>query len=93
MGETDAADDTKVWLAERSYGVDEDLVTLVYATTDGEQCLRKQLAPNLVQKQSITAARTVPSESLEAVNDADRQDRYATEATRMKTSHDPDEAV
>ena len=33
----------RVWLVERSYGADEDLVTLVYATADGELHLQKQL--------------------------------------------------
>lgn len=84
--------ETRVWLVERSYGNDEDLVTLVYATTDGEQHLRKQLSHNLLRKKSITAARTATAEKLEPTPAGD-VDRYETEASRMAEEHDPDDPV
>ncbi len=82
-----------VWLVERSYGHDEDLVTLVYATTDGSLHNKKQLSHNMLYGKTITAAKELPAENLEAVTDADDQERYATEAARMVEKHDPDDAV
>jgi hypothetical protein len=87
-------DDTeRVWLVERSYGTDEDLVTLVYATTDGERHLTKQLSHRMLRGRDVTAARNVDADRLETVGDTETRDRYATEATRMAEGHDPDEIV
>lgn len=85
-------DETRVWLVQRSYGNDEDLVTLVYATTDGKHQLKKQLSHNMLYSTDVTAARDVPTDRLEAVPE-DEQERYETEASRMAAEHDPDEAV
>lgn len=86
------AAETRVWLVERSYGNDEDIVTLVYATPDGTRQLKKQLSHNLLYGTEITAAREVPDERLEAVPESE-QERYATEAERMAETHDPDDEV
>jgi hypothetical protein len=86
------AAETRVWLVERSYGNDEDLVTLVYATPDGTCRLKKQLSHNMLSGTEITAAQDVPDERLEAAP-ASEQERYATEAERMAENHDPDDAV
>lgn len=86
-------DATQVWLVERSYGNDEDLVTLVYATTDGSQHLKKQLSHNMLYGKRITAARELQNGELDPVRDEELQDRYATEASRMAEKHDPDDEV
>lgn len=89
------ADDatTRVWLVERSYD-DRDLVTLVYATPDGERVFRQERAAATLHRQGdVTAARDVEASRLTPVDDADRRERYATEAARMAERRDPDEAV
>lgn len=87
------AEETRVWLVERSYGHDEDLVTLVYATTDGRKQLKQQLSHNMLYGKKITAAREEPPESLDDVKDEETRERFATEAARMAEKHDPDDEV
>lgn len=89
------ADDepTRVWLVERSYGNDEDLVTLVFATTDGQRQLKKQLSHNMLYGKTITAARDEQPGNLDDVKDAETRQRYENEASRMAEKHDPDDAV
>lgn len=82
----------RCWLVERSYGGDEDLVTLVYATHDGRRYLKKQFSHNMLYGTEITAARETPTDRLEPAPDEDRK-RYATEATRMAEKHAPDDVV
>lgn len=88
-----ADDDTRVWLVERSYGNDEDLVTLVFATPDGEKQLKKQLSHNMLYGKTITAARNEKPDSLDEVKDEETRERYASEASRMAEKHDPDDEV
>ena len=83
--------DMRLWLVERTY-TDKGLVTLVYATTDGERRLRKQRSMNMLQQVDVTAAIDVDPAELERVDDELRE-RYADEATQMAEDHDPDEAV
>ena len=83
----------QLWLVERSYGHDEDLVTLVFATTDGTRQLKQQLSYNMLYGKKITAGRTEPGSKLDEVKDEKTRERYATEATRMAEKHDPDEEV
>lgn len=83
----------RVWLVERSYGNDEDLVTLVFATTDGEKHRKKQLSHNMLYGKTITAAREEDPTDLDDVKDPETRERYATEATRMAEKHDPDDEV
>jgi hypothetical protein len=87
------AEETRVWLVERSYGRGEDIVTLVYATPDGSCVQKKQLSHRLLQGTEITAARDVPVDRLEAVDDGDDRERYAEEVARMRDRHDPGEVV
>jgi len=86
-------EETRVWLVERSYGSDEDLVTLVYATTDGHEQLKKQLSHNMLYGKEITAARDVETADLDEVKDDETRERLADEASRMAEKHDPDDAV
>ncbi len=86
------ADGERVWLVERSYS-DKGLVTLVYATPDGDRHLRMQRSSNMLRNSDMTAALTVESDRLNPVNDDADQERYAAEAERMRDRHDPDDAV
>lgn len=79
------------WLVERSLW-DEDLVTLVYATEDGEYHHRRQLSGALLAKTAVTAALSVPEDELEPTP-GDEIDRYSSEATRMAEEHDPEDEV
>jgi hypothetical protein len=82
----------RCWLVDRETR-DENLVTLVYATTDGERHLTQQLSFQLLTRREVTAARDVPVEKLEpTASDADRE-RYATQARSMAERHDPDDSV
>jgi hypothetical protein len=80
------------WLVERDV-YDEDLVTLVYATPDGERAVTLQWSANLVVQKDLTAARDVDETDLEPVGDSGRRERYATEVERMRERHDPDDPV
>lgn len=82
--------DTRAWLVERGYD-DRGLITLVYATPDGERSLRREVSSALLD--GVTAAIDVDPDRLEPVDDADTRERYAHEAARMRERHDPDEAV
>lgn len=82
----------QVWLVEREYS-DKGLVTLVYATTDGERAITQQRSQQMLTRMDVTAADDVELERLEPVEDADLRERYGHEATRMAEKHDPDAAV
>jgi hypothetical protein len=90
---TEAAETVRVWLVERSYD-DRNLITLVYATPDGDRALRRERSATVLQQRGsrVTAAVDADPESLTAVDDADRT-RYATEADRMRAKYDPDDEV
>ena len=92
--DTDAADATRCWLVERSYD-DRNLITLVYATPDGEQHLRKEQSAVVMHqgRSTVTAAVDVAPESLAQVEDEETRERYAAEATRMVEEYDPDDPV
>ena len=86
-------DDARLWLVERTY-TDKGLVTLVYATPDGERRLRRQRSMNaLQQSDGVTAATTADPDALQPVEDEETRARYADEASRMADEHDPDDAV
>ena len=92
MADTD--DSVQLWLVERSYD-DRDLIILIYATTDGEYELRKELAAAVMHQRRMvtTAAIEAPKKNLESVTDEALQERYAAEATKMAESHAPDDEV
>lgn len=84
------ADPVRCWLVER--GIDSrDLLTLVYATPDGERALRRELSAANVG--GVTAARDVDPGALEPVADEETRERYAREARRMADDHDPDDEI
>jgi hypothetical protein len=83
----------RAWLVERSYD-DRNLITLVYATPDGTRALRKERSATVMHQQGsrVTAAVDVARDALAPVDDSDVE-RYADEAERMRTRHDPDDEV
>ncbi len=91
MTESEAT--VQCWLVERSSFGDERMVTLVYATTDGERQLTKQLSTNLLMRTAVTAAKDVEPERLTPVEEPETRERYATEAQRMADTHDPNDEV
>lgn len=84
------SDGVQVWLVERTYAEDRDLVQLTYATIDGEQYLRREQ----------TAARAdddppygmeVEGSRLSEVPDADDRERFQREAERAAERHGDEE--
>ncbi|MFB6165460.1 MAG: hypothetical protein ABEJ31_09910 [Haloarculaceae archaeon] len=85
-------DAEQVWLVEREYS-DKGLVTLVYATPDGERAMRSNRSINMLTRQGVTAATEADPGKLTAIEDDDLRERYAREAQRMQSKHDPDDEV
>jgi hypothetical protein len=82
----------QLWLVERSYDT-RNTVTLTYATTDGEYSYRRQATLDLLARQPATAGVERDRDDLRAVEEEDRRERYAAEATRMASDHDPDDEI
>jgi hypothetical protein len=92
----DGEETTQVWPVERTYSDDEqNLIILTYATPDGEQYRRKERALTSFTgpARDTYAGLDVLPEKLADVTDADTRERYAAEATRMATEHDPDDTI
>jgi hypothetical protein len=85
-------DTVRCWLVERTYS-DRDLVTLVYATPDGERALRKELSSSMLPRTTVTAAADVEPDRLQPVTDPDERERYATEADRVRENNAPDDEI
>lgn len=89
-----ADDAVRVWLVERTFVRDElGLVSLVYATPDGERYVRRQVSTGGRPGVGADVSRTAAAEDLRPVEDDDRRERYASEAARMAERHDPGETV
>lgn len=82
----------RCWLVERDYE-HESMVTLVYATVDGERHVTQQRSTSLLMKKPVTAGIDVEPERLEAVPDDGSRERYAAEAARVAEQHDPDDRI
>lgn len=89
---TDMAETRRCWLVDRHSG-DERLITLVYATTDGEHSVVRERSMHLLRKTPATAAIDVDVDDLHPVDDEETRERYVTEASRMADRHDPDDEV
>ena len=89
----DSNDRVRVWLVERD--VDQrNLVTVVYATPDGDRRYRRQLSSAALDRgTAVTAATTVDPTDLEPVESDDLSERYADEVRRVADQRDPNEAV
>ncbi|WP_049997368.1 hypothetical protein [Halococcus sediminicola] len=88
----DESDGVRVWLVERGYN-NRDLIILKYATPDGERLFRRELAAQAIGVDTVTAAKDVSPDDLEAVDDGDLRERYANEVERMADEHDPDDSI
>ena len=85
---------TRTWLVERTFVRDElGLVSLVYATPDGERYVRLQVSASGRGGAGADVTRAVAADDLQSADDPDRVERYADEAERMAERHDPDETV
>lgn len=82
---------TRLWLVERSYD-DRNLISFVYATPDGQRQLRKELSMTLVRRRPTTAAIDADADELSAVDERD-QERFAAEAQKMQSKHDPNDEI
>jgi len=90
---TDSESETEqCWLVERDYW-DKNLVTLVYATPDGQRAQTSQRSTTMLRQKPPTAAVEVPVEDLEPVEDDDERERYAREVERVRSQFDPDEQI
>ena len=83
------SDTERVWLVFREY-TDKGLLSLTYATPDGESVHHKQRSLNAGDP---TAAIDVDADDLDSVEDPADVERYGDEATRMAEEHDPDDTV
>ncbi|MFB6071740.1 MAG: hypothetical protein ABEJ88_02105 [Halobacterium sp.] len=82
-------DTERAWLVYREY-TDKGLLSLVYATEDGERVLHKQRSLNAGDPR---AALDVDVDDLEPVDDPEDVQRYRDEIERMRERHDPDDRV
>jgi len=93
MSDDSNADDTvQLWLVERSYDT-RNLITLIYATPDGERYLQKERSAHLLSGDGVTVAVDVTPDELAPVGDEETRERYEQEAQRMRERHAPDETV
>jgi hypothetical protein len=85
----------QVWLVERTYSDDEqNMIILTYATPDGEQYFRKERAlTSFSGGRETTAAVEVEPGNLGEVGNPDEIERFAAEAERMASTHDPDDVI
>ncbi|SNZ15026.1 hypothetical protein SAMN06269185_2352 [Natronoarchaeum philippinense] len=88
----DAESTVRCWLVERSFD-QRNLVTLVYATPDGERYQQRELSAHALSQIDVTAAKAVPEGDLESVEDDDQRERYAAEVATMAEEHEPDEEL
>jgi hypothetical protein len=89
--DTEADDEVRTWLVERSYN-SRNLITLIYATPDGERALTRELSSSMLDRTPVTAARDVDPDDLAPVEEAE-QERYRTEAERVRENNDPDDEI
>lgn len=85
-------DSVRVWLVERGYN-NRDLIILKYATPEGDRVFRRELASQVVDAETVTAAKDVSPDDLATVDESEVQERYAAEARRMADKHDPDDTI
>jgi hypothetical protein len=84
----------RVWLVERTFVRDElGLVSLVYATSDGERYYQRQISASGHTGAGADVTREVSAADLQRVDDAETVERYESEVDRMRETHEPDETV
>ena len=85
-------DTVRCWLVERGYN-NRDLIILTYATPGGDRIFKRELAAQVIDSMTVTAARDVDPTNLESVDDPETRERYATEAERVANEHAPDDEI
>jgi len=91
---TTTEETTRVWLVERTFVRDElGLVSLVYATLDGERYYQRQISASGHTGAGADVTREVSTADLQAVDDGETVERYESEVARMRENHDPDDTV
>ena len=91
-----SADEIRAWLVEHTYSDDEqNLVILVYATTDGERytCKERALTSFTGPARDTYAAIDASPGNFGDVTDPDERERYAAEARRMANEHEPTDTI
>ncbi|QKY20155.1 hypothetical protein B4589_007100 [Halolamina sp. CBA1230] len=84
---------TRVWLVDRDVD-SRNLVTMTYATPDGERAFSRQAAlDSLARRDAPTAAVDVDDDRLDPVDDPETAERYAAEAQRVAAEHDPEDVL
>jgi hypothetical protein len=86
------AETVRCWLVERGYN-NRDLITLKYATPEGDRLFRRELAAQAMDSVAVTAASDVSPDDLEPVEDPETRERYADEVERIAGEHDPDDEI
>ncbi|GGL30003.1 hypothetical protein GCM10009037_12130 [Halarchaeum grantii] len=86
MSEDDAV---RVWFVGREY-TDKGMLTVEYATPDGEHHFEKQQSLNAPDP---TAARDVDPAKLTPVADEATRERYRSEVGRVRENNDPEDAI
>lgn len=86
-----AEETVQCWLVKRDFW-DEDLITLVYATEDGQLHHQRQLSGAMLYEIEVTAGKRFQRSELEPTPPDDQQ-QYKQEATRMAQQHDPADTV
>ncbi len=86
------SDSVRCWLVERGY-TNRDLITLKYATPDGDRLFRRELASQAIDTKSVTAAEDVSPDDLEPVEDPETRERYANEVERVRSDHEPSDEI
>ncbi|KAB1187291.1 MULTISPECIES: hypothetical protein [Haloferax] len=84
------------WLVERTYSDDEqNIIILVYATTDGTRYHRKERSLTSFESdiRDTYAALEISEDELGRVTDEETQAAYAASATKMAEEHDPTDVV
>ena len=93
VGMSESPEAVRCWLVERDHD-QRNLVTLTYATPDGERSFTRQGSLETLQRRGgVTAAIEVDPDDLSPVDDLDLRDRYAQEVERVRERHDPDDAI
>ena len=83
---------TRVWLVDRDVD-SRNLVTMTYATPDGERAFSRQAALDSLARRDAPTAAVDVDDRLDPVDDPETAERYAAEAQRVAEEHDPEDVL